>query len=51
MIKKKNLKDKNIFIDNDLTWKDRQVQKEIRSIAKMEKVKGAKVKIGYRKLK
>jgi len=25
---KKNLKDKNIFM-NDLTWKERQVQKEI----------------------
>lgn len=50
MIKKKNLKGKNIFIDNDLIWKERQVQKEIRMIAEEEKGKGVKVKIGYRKL-
>ncbi|KAL6256727.1 hypothetical protein P5V15_011655 [Pogonomyrmex californicus] len=51
MIKEKNLKGKNIFIDNDLTWKERQVQKEIRMIAEAEKETGAKVKISYRKLK
>ncbi|KAL6253726.1 hypothetical protein P5V15_015541 [Pogonomyrmex californicus] len=50
MIKKKKLKDKNILIDNDLTWKERQVQKEIRMIAEAEKEKRAKVKIDYRKL-
>lgn len=32
MIKKKNLKGKNIFIENGLTWKKRQMQKEIRMI-------------------
>lgn len=50
MIKKKNLKGKNIFIENHLTWKKRQMQKEIRMMAEAEKEKGAKVKIGYRKL-
>lgn len=50
MTKKKNLKGKRIFIDNDLTWKERQVQKEIWKIAEEEKGKGAKVKIGYRKI-
>lgn len=49
MIKKKNLKG-NIFIKNGLTWKKRQMQKEIRMMAEAEKEKGAKVKIGYRKL-
>lgn len=50
MIRKNNLKGKNIIIDNDLTWKERQIQREIRAIAEAEKIKGAKVKIGYRKL-
>lgn len=50
MIKKQNLKRKNIFIENGLTWKKRQMQKEIRMMAEAEKEKGAKVKIGYRKL-
>ena len=51
MIKKNNLKGKNIIIDNDLTWKERQIQREIRLIAETEKTGGAKVKIGYRKLR
>lgn len=42
---------KNLFIDNDLTWKERQMQKEIRMTAEAEREKGAKVRIGYRKLK
>lgn len=50
MIRKNNLKGKNIIIDNDLTWKEKQIQREIRAIAEAEKIKGAKVKIGYRKL-
>lgn len=50
MDKRTNLKGKNIFIDNDLAWKDGQIQKEIRMIVEVEKRKGAKVKIGYRKL-
>ncbi|KAL6268035.1 hypothetical protein P5V15_001117 [Pogonomyrmex californicus] len=40
----------NIFIDNNLIWKKRQVKKEIRMIAEAEKERGAKVKIGYRRL-
>lgn len=28
MIRKNNLKGKNIIIDNDLTWKERQIQRE-----------------------
>lgn len=50
MIKKQNLKGKNIFIENGLTWKKRQMQKEMRMMAEAEKEKEAKVKIGYRKL-
>jgi len=38
------LKNKNIFIDNDLTWKERQMQNERHSIAKAEKKKGSQNK-------
>lgn len=44
------MKGKNLFIDNDLTWKERQVQKEIRMAAEAEREKGTKVRISYRKL-
>lgn len=44
------MKGKNLFIDNDLTWKERQVQKEIRMTAEAEREKGTKVRISYRKL-
>lgn len=39
MITKKNLKDKSIFINNDLIWKDRQIQKEMCMIVKVGKGK------------
>lgn len=38
----KKMKGKNIFIDNDLTWKERQVRKEIRMITEAEKGKETK---------
>lgn len=48
---KKNLKDTDIYIDNDLTKEERRIQAEIRALAKEEKSKGKSVKIGYQKLK
>ena len=51
MLKKNTLKDKRLFIDNDLTKKEREIQKNIKDIAKAEREQGAKVKIGYRKVK
>lgn len=50
MIKKKNLKGKKLYIDNDLTKKERDIQQNIVDLAKVEKAEGAQVKIGYRKL-
>lgn len=44
------LKGKKLYIDNDLTKKEREVQKEIAEIAKMKREQGDQVKIGYRKL-
>lgn len=51
MIKKSKLKGKRLYVENDLTRKEREVQKNIRDIARAEKARGMQVKIGYRKLK
>ena len=51
MLKKGTLKEKKLFIDNDLTKKEREIQKNIKDIAKAEREQGAKVKVGYRKVK
>ena len=40
-----------MYIDNDLTRKEREVQREIRKIALEEKGKGNKTKIGYRRVR
>lgn len=37
LAKKRKLKDKKLYIDNDLTKKERDVQKEIAKIAKMKR--------------
>ncbi|XP_071571574.1 uncharacterized protein [Temnothorax nylanderi] len=50
LAKKSKLKGKKLYIDNDLTKKERDVQKEIVGIAKMKKERGEQVKIGYKKL-
>lgn len=47
---KKRFNNKNLFIDNDMTQSERQIQKNLRLITEVEKHKGAKMKIGYRKL-
>lgn len=50
MSAKKNLKNTQIYIDNDLTWEERKIQREIRNIARVERAKGKSVKIGYQKI-
>lgn len=45
--KRTNLKGSRIFVDDDLTIKERMRQKKIRAWAKNEREKGATVKIGY----
>lgn len=50
MISKNKLKDTRIYIDNDMTKKEREIQKEIRNIAMEEKKKGNRAKIGYQSL-
>jgi polysaccharide deacetylase 2 family uncharacterized protein YibQ len=43
------LKEK-IFIDNDITKPEREIQKKLGTIAKEEKREGKEVKVGYRKI-
>jgi hypothetical protein len=53
MKQKGKLREKNeekIFIDNDLTKQERQIQKKLRIISKEEKREGKEVKVGYRKI-
>lgn len=47
---KRKLKGKTIFIDSDLTKREREIQKRIRDQAREERDKGRRTKIGYRKL-
>ena len=49
MNNKKNLKS-GIWIENDLTKEEREVQGKLRALAREEKEKGNKVKVGYRKI-
>lgn len=51
MLKKRNLKDIKLYIENDLTVKEREVQRDIAEVARAERAEGRKVKIGYRKIK
>lgn len=51
MINKRNLQGKDIYIESDMTKKERDIQGELRKIAKDEKSKGNTVKIGYQKIK
>ncbi|XP_018307231.1 trichohyalin-like [Mycetomoellerius zeteki] len=49
MVKKKELKS-GIFIDDDLTRKEREIQKYLREKATEENRKGNKTRVGYRKI-
>ncbi|KYN30705.1 hypothetical protein ALC56_15004 [Trachymyrmex septentrionalis] len=49
MITKKNLKAR-VFIDNDLTRREREMQKQLKDRAKEEKEKGNNVKVSYEKI-
>jgi hypothetical protein len=45
-----NLRIMKVYIDNDLTKREQEVQKKIREIAKNERSKGTEVRVGYNKL-
>lgn len=50
MEKKNKLKEKKIYIENDLTRKGRKIKREIWEKARKERNTGSKVKISYKKL-
>lgn len=49
LIKKKNL-ERGIYIDDDLTWREREIQGRLRKMAREEKERGRQVKVGYMKI-
>lgn len=50
MQKKSKLKGKNIYIDDDMTWQEREMQRKIRERARLEREKGKIVKIKYSRM-
>lgn len=48
--KLKNIKDKRIYINDDMTKEEREIQKRIRMVAKEEKQNKRHVKVGFQKL-
>lgn len=50
-MKEKSKLETGIYIDDDLTRKGREVQQQIRRIARVRREKGEYVRIGYKKLK
>jgi len=50
MKSKSKLGSRKIFIDHDLSFEEREVQRLIRDRARKEKMDGKRVKIGYKKL-
>lgn len=50
MIKKNMLKETQIYVEDDLTYKERQIQKKLREVARKEKAHGKQVKVGYQRI-
>ena len=50
MKRKKELRDTRIYIENDLTREERRIQNEILKIARDEKGKGRRVRVGYKRI-
>jgi hypothetical protein len=53
MLSKSKLKEKKgerMYIDDDLTKEERETQKKLRELAREERDRGKRVKIGYRKI-
>ncbi|KAH0812087.1 hypothetical protein GEV33_010708 [Tenebrio molitor] len=48
--KLKEKEDERMYIDDDLTKEEREIQKKLRELAREERNKGKRVKIGYRKI-
>jgi len=50
MRKKKKLGSRKIYIDNDLIQEEKEVQRKLRVVARGERTKGRKTKVGYRRI-
>lgn len=50
MANKKKLNGTKIFIENDMTWKEREIQWKLRQIKKEKEMDGGKVVVGYQKI-
>lgn len=50
MRKRRDLTDKEVRIDDDLTWKERRIRWRLEDIARRERGKGKRVRVGYGKL-
>ena len=50
MARKSRLNGKKLYIDKDMTYKEREIQKQLGEIAEQERKKGSVVRIGYRKI-
>lgn len=50
MIKKNVLKETQIYVEDDLTYKERQIQKKLREVARKERGNGKQVKVSYQKI-
>lgn len=50
MKNKKNIGPMKVFIDDDLTWKEREIQSKIREMAKKKRQEGREVRVSYMKL-
>jgi hypothetical protein len=48
--KLKEKEDERMYIDDDLTKEEREIQKKLRELAREERNRGKRVKIGYRKI-
>jgi hypothetical protein len=48
--KLKEKKDERMYIDDDWTKEERETQKKLRELAREERDRGKRVKIGYRKI-
>lgn len=51
MLHKNKLKGERIFIDNDLSWKERKTQEEMNRWTKVQRGKGKKIKVGLGRVK
>ncbi|CAL1678286.1 unnamed protein product [Lasius platythorax] len=50
MKKRRDLKDKEVRIDDDLTWKERMMRRNLEKIAWGERGRNKRVWVGYRKI-